>query len=254
MNEKDKITPDKLREKISNYVSSIYNFEKYIENIYNPSIEKIYHEGYIINLKDFNQLKSNIQYEYLKQILINKNSALYLGKIGELINIKGIINILSIDQEKFISPTELINSLNNKSNYLLINKALWRCICKIEKQNEPCITYFIDNSKIILLFDNNHNICFKKNKNILNKESYLNGIHINELINLVEPIIEYYNLEHNFLANLKNKLNAHKESGYLLDKKWIDEWKNSIYYEEIRNHFLKANFIINDNQRNNFKN
>ena len=237
-----------LNSLLNRYILGIYNYELYLESIYNPSNKKKYHRGYIIKLSKYNELKNIIYYDHLKKYILNKDSKSYSNNIDIIINNHKMIYIPKLEQIRCDRLSDLINYINNNEELLIINTELWNIIGN--NSNAVYIDYFIDDSKIMLILGN-ENICFKHNNNILNKNSIINSIESKnqELYEIIDTVIEYYNLENNFISNINNYVKNQIEIGYLINKKWIDEWQKNTHYEKIKKDYLYNN-IIDKNLKN----
>ena len=215
------------------YVSNIKRFESNIK-IYNN--KNIKHQGYLINLNDYKDLKTKIKYENNKSI--------------------GIPNILEIDDKNkilFIKDLEfktnqyLINMILNGHKYIIVDNNIWKTFCEKGKEKlEPYIDYEIDNinnvlsltikgQKTALKFDN------IKKDNILEESKLKNKSSSNfeeikkEYINLKN----YYDFKVNIEKDLKNKKEEKNNyKGYLIEKEWIDKWKQQIEYDIIKKDYL----------------
>ena len=134
-----------LHENILNtYRAAIYNFEAYLYKIYyNNNIPNNIHRGYLVNLKDFDEIKNLIDYNHYKMD-IHKNNYIY-SNINE--------RITKIKQIKFKNTKYLANMLFNDNKYILINNDLWKILCEKGKENEPPIMYEIHNTHITFNLD-----------------------------------------------------------------------------------------------------
>ena len=226
------------------YKYAIFNFEKYLEKIYSK-ISSIrysytqYEEGYIINLEDYENLKKNINYN-----MFNSNYNL------DNITLSDDEKIYKIKQIPFKSSQYLINMIYNDNKYIIINSDLWKIICENGQENEPPIKYEINSSNIIIKFNNDRKLVFSyyNNKNIIGKSGFYTTNNSNyesnysEIEKIYKDIKNYYNFEKEFCYNLKKETKSYNRSyGYLVDKKWVDEWKFYSNYEVIKNYFLEKN-------------
>ena len=195
------------------------------------------HKGYIINLNDYNNLKNKIDYEINKN-LISKSK----------FDIKENEKIMTIKDIEFKTSQYLLNMLLNGNKYIIIDSIFWKVICEKGKENSSCINYEISmNTSLLnlklndyktLLFDN------KKRDNILeaSKLKNISGNNFHLLKNAFRNIKAYYDFEIKIQSDLKEK----KESkitgkGYLIEKDWIDKWKQQIQYEKIKSDYLILN-------------
>ena len=146
----------KLNEsQLKKYRQALYNFDKYIEDIYSNLRSNELHKGYLINLKDFEEFKKIIYYDIYK----NKYCETGLKDINFTYSEK----VFKIKQIEFKTSQYFINMLLNENKYIIINTALWRVICENGNENENPINYEINNSYLILHFEDNNQIKLKYN-------------------------------------------------------------------------------------------
>ena len=63
-----------------------------------------------------------------------------------------------------------------------------------------------------------------------------------QITNIYNSIIYYYNFERKILNDLKNKQSSKDiEFAFLISKNWIDKWKEITCYENIKNHYIQKN-------------
>ena len=217
-------------DKVYSYNMIIFEYEKQIKKIYENNEWSETFFGYIIDLKDYEDLKKKIQYEKLKEYF--NDEQLCKGKIKEIINsmdIQGIENS-NIDRLKINDSKQLIQLLKNNKKYKIINEKLWKKICIKGKENRPPILYYIEFPELTLVLNKNDLITFFYNDNILKNELYITAGK-NKLMNIANSIIEYYNLI-NKLENKKKNKDEKNEKGYLVSKTWIDNWKNYVDFSK----------------------
>ena len=240
----------KLKEKLIQYINAIKDYEIYIKTIYKSHKENFnYHEGYIVNLKDFKNLKECIKYEVLKE----NNS--YLNNFEEKIQINSIPTIRQI---RINNSQDFIKAINNQKEYIILNKTLYHILSKDDNIYGPFFHYFIDDSKLSLILENSETVFFKLNNNILNEKSLIQTkseiiISNSELIDYFEAIIEYYNFNLEIFFALNCEINPFKEKGYLVDLNWINELKKKIFYEDIKKEFFNSSHI-DEKEKSHLKN
>ena len=206
MDKKNKINFNKIKNLLFSYIVEIYYYEEYLDNIYNSINQEEYHRGYIINLNDFDKLKKELNYKYLKNFLFYNINKYLKEEVHKLIINKNIIKIPKIKQMKYTRPSELINLIKNYNNeFIVINTELYEVICKRENTNNEFIKYIIDNKNSTLKILNDFgNIIFKFNNNILNYYFFIkveNNIN-KELYNIIQAIVEYYYFENKIKKDL----------------------------------------------------
>ena len=113
------------------YCESIYNYEKYINNIYELKGENE-HRGYLIDLEELEKLKEDINYNiYIKNRKEEYDESINI-KIGELNSMYKSIEFKKIEILNIKTSEELLNILKTKKNFILINIELCNIICKKE--------------------------------------------------------------------------------------------------------------------------
>ena len=213
---------------INDYLNAIIRFEKTIKDNYNQLNEKM-ENGYIIKLKDYQILKEKIN-KYQENKNNNQNNEFKIEKIENI---------------KFNNKEELINLINNNNEFIIITKELSDILCK-ESKGDNSYFYIIQKDCLKLVLKN-HMISFFHNDNILDQISYM-VYNEEKYKNLSKQIKEYYNFENNIIMNLESdSSNGLKDIGYLVDKTWVDEWKNYTLYDDIKNNFLINNIRENSN-------
>jgi len=208
-----------------NYQNAISDFEKYIKDIYSTNYEVgAEHRGYLINLKDYEEIKENNNYSE---------------------------KILKINQIEFKTSQYLVNMILNGNKYIFINTDFWKLICDNDKQYESPFIYKVNRNDITFSLDN-IKLSFKHNKNIIDKNSlnYSFSFKSNyeNITKIFDSVIKYYNFEKQILKDLKNKNNSNIINfKYLVSKNWIDNWIKFSNYENIKSNYLLKNLINKEN-------
>ena len=246
--------------KIEEHISEEYNAKD------NGNIPKNYQKCYLIEHKDFENLKEKILYKIFK-----KNIEEYKEKmVTEIICLETGDNKEKIEKLKNTivnSVKELIGLLNENHEYILINSEIGKDI--LANNNEKEYFYKLESTELIL-YINGDKLCFHhSNNNAINKNtlkgSLINndneqkdtngGNNINEiyenlnndgneddfekkndLMNLVDWLEKYFLTEQKFkvLINEKKKENDNnKMNGYLINKKMYNDWKKKLNYDSI---------------------
>ena len=224
------------------YTAIISNFEEYLKNLKNNTS----HKGYLIDLKQLNDIKKKIDY---------KNNVKSLSKIYKNNNLKISEKILTIKDIEFKTSQYLINMIYNDHQYILIDRELWKALCEAGRENDENIEYKIYNNDIIFTLKDKKELKFtqsNKNKNIIDKSnasSYRNQSDINELEKIYSDIINYYNFENRFIGYLNEQKKEKVGQAYLVTKEWFDNWKNYSDYDTI-----KENLNKNENDKHNILN
>ena len=228
----------------------INSYEEFVTKIYNEIKNKInqednYYKGYIIEKKDFDVLKENLNYKKYKEL--NQNDKNNTNKIKEIFDINKFNKISRFKEMEFASPRYILYRIINKSEFIIINEDLWDMLgpvnqdkkikkdseieYKIGQGNQICIK-FKKGEYLYLWADNNqinqysYNFCEKK-------EEFKH--YIDEIKNISRDINSYFYIEKSFLekTNKKDSNNA-PESGYLISNKWLNNWKKITNYEKIK--------------------
>ena len=192
-------------DKVYSYNMTLFEYEKQIRKIYENSGWSETFFGYIINLKDYEDLKKKIQYDKLKEY--SNDEQLCKEKIKEIINsmdIHGIENS-NIDRLKIYDSNQLIQFLKKNNEYKIINEKIWKKICIKGKEKRPPILYYIEYPELTLVLNKNDLITFFCNDNILKNDLYITSGK-NKLMNIANSILEYYNLINKMEKNKKNKV------------------------------------------------
>jgi len=227
---------------LKNYSKAISDFEEYVKNIYSTKIsdenEHKAYIGYLINLKDYLKIKKIIND-------VNKN------------DINDFDIIFTINQIEIKTPQYLIYMILNGNKYILIKDDLWKIICDKDKKDDTPITYKVYGNDITFKLDKLDNIefSFNRNYNIIDKDSLNSNSdyksNYEKITKIYDSIVSYYKFEKTFLESLKNKkYSSDTLKGYLVDKEWIDKWKNISNYEKIKNNFVQNNLNCKENIMN----
>ena len=150
-------------------------FDEYInKNNKNLSEKFIPHQGYLINLSKFEELKKRINEEY-------RNNYLSSYKIPIDNNSK---RDYTIDEIEFRDSNYLLNMILNGNKYIFINEKLWELLCKKDKKDYPSITYEINYLRIKFHFHGQSPLqFFNSNNNIICN-------YYNKIIKLLKLIFE----------------------------------------------------------------
>ena len=222
-----------LTQSIKNkYALAIKKFENFLKNLQDK-----YYKGYIINIKDLNKIKKEIDYDNIKENIKIKSQ--------NDLEIKNSEKIFKINDIEFRTSNYLINMIYNGNEYIMITEELWKSLCNEGEEKKSPISYKIKSNNLYINFENDKKLMFNQfgvKKNNIDKSTYdlsskSNLIHLKEIYN---DITKYYDFEQKFLSNLKVDKNAIKMD-YLINKKWFDKWKKYSNYEEIKNKFLTKN-------------
>ena len=136
---------DKENNSLIIYNLAVYYFEEVFIKSINILNDREYKEleGYLINLKDYENIKKLIDYKNNKPQI----SPHYLGK---KIEIKEKDKKFQIKEIEFKTSKYFINMLFNGNKYILISKQLWEILCDEKQKKSSPVKYEINNSSIIL--------------------------------------------------------------------------------------------------------
>ena len=132
----------KGKEKASKLAKSILDYYKVIRE--NNESKKEFNDGYLVNKKVLDDLKEKIFYEdYLS------NQEKYENIIKE--KFKHVeLKINSYEKIEFTTLKELLNNLNEKKEYAILNFTIWKYI-KDENLVEKKIKYKVNNENKLVI-------------------------------------------------------------------------------------------------------
>jgi len=230
-----------------NYNKAIFEFEDFIEKFNDDkNIESNKkRNGYLIELKEFEELKNNLNHKKLKKKELKKDEC------------KKYFDKDKFNKIKKIKPFEIksyqyfINMLLNKNEYKLITDNLFEIICEKQYKYQSNVIYSIDKSNIIIYFeDKNKLIISNLYKNKINdytlsiKEADKKSF--DKFENLLESMVIYNKFEKKFIDELKkskpsSSIGNNVQCNYLINKIWLDEW---IYFSDYNN--IKETYFQNN--------
>ena len=194
------------------------------ENFKKPAKKK----GYLIKKKALDELKDKLKYNSIKKYISSDQFAKYFCSIK--------YDKISLDYSNvgiFNSFKELMKSLKENNEYLIVNNQIANILSNDFNEDEALIHYEINSKNLILYLNSKQKLSFKHNFNIININSFCE-IYIG-IENLCDSIFEYYNFQKLIIKELKDddKQNI-EEEGYLIDENCFDEWKKYSNYDEIK--------------------
>ena len=203
------------------------------DNIKGYNKKDLKYKGYLLNLDDYKNFKNQVNYE--------ANKSAYLQNYA----IKESDKKLFIKVPEIKSKRQLINLLYNKNKYIIIDQTFYKLICEKGKSNSETMDYVISNktNEIHLILKEQNLLKFNnKGKNNIIEESMIKNNPNNNFEDIkktLQSIKKYYDFESTVENQLKSKSELkNKEKGYLLEKTWIDDWKEKIQYDKIKNDFI----------------
>ena len=227
----------------------IFNhYQKYLDMIYeNLNNNYIRHRGYLINLKEFEQLKNDVEYNFYEDNNANEYEEHIKPKIDKLLEENKSIEFERFEQVKIESSKELLDLFNDNNEYIFINVDTWNNLCKKEEQNEPYYIYYINNSELIFSVNDDKYLKFKHNNNIINKNSYIFNSNKSILSNrdYLTNIIQlyfYYNFIH-YQLNSKIPIKLDSIDYCLVNSNWMNKLKTFHNFELIIREFNINNEI-----------
>ena len=202
-------------------INPFLRFENYLNRIYSPKFTNDDHRGYLISLENFKKIKK--KYE-------NENN--------DIISLSNSEESFKIKQIDFKTSKYLLNMIYNDNKFILIDTNLWKEICEKGKEKEEPFIYTIISTDLILMLKDNEELFFKNQKNnIIDISSYSYNFKTNDNFNQLKKIFEdiknYKNFESKIINDLKKEENSSYNYGYLVSKKWIDQWKKISKYDQI---------------------
>ena len=251
---------------LKNLYELYLGFFKYEELLKNKSNGNN-NEGFLIEKDIIDKLKKNIFYDNLKlyfgpknnsfnSFMKNKHIKQYLDKYKEI--------KININHVKFKNGEELIKSLNDDKKYYLISKPLWFKISKSQNIYDKGIQFSIERNNTILYLNKNEKLYFKINDGLIEKSSFIenksiykksernkenneedkNTVNYNNIVSNqnfkfkkeIEILIRLY-YYHKELKEKKDSSSYlyynNKETVYLINKFWIETFKNFYEYKEL---------------------
>ena len=231
---------------IINCVKAFYKFEHFLNKM-NGKLGYDFEEnfGYLINYERIDKIKKAINYENNKEIYKNLSPS----------PADQVKKIYTIDEIKFRNSDYLLNMLQNKNNYIIINNELWKVFCKNDKEKLAPIKYYINYGQIKFKLDDQKELIFsvefQKNDNLITfKKFYISDnpyydhfrSNYNNLVNdIYKPIKEYYEFHKKFIAHLKMPKRSDLQSGFLVDIDWFKEWEQFYDFINIKDKYLDHN-------------
>jgi len=250
---------------ITDYYLELYNFKTYVNEIHNKQSEGETHEGYFVDKKKYDFLENQVNYYYQKQrpkSVANKSES--ESNDEDLEQIKK----LKMDTK---SLNELKQSLSKGEEFILINKNLYKYICKEKEESKiNKVKYMIKSDDLIILnkVDDTEIARFKiDNNNIISNKTPIQGMlqpiivalsHYNPTNsgntdssiapvpvsgindsknNISKDIINFSNNEKKISEYLISPANQ-TYKGFMVDKDWVDNWKRLSNYDYIYSNYI----------------
>ena len=214
------------------YACAIKSLEDRIK-VWKKSIK--YKDGHLINSKDFEELKTKVDYKNNKNIFLPKN---VINNNEKKFKCKD----LEIKTSKY-----LINMLLNGNKYIIVDSIFYQIICDKDNKNANSFQFISPNNSndLNIFFSTNDVVNLTKleiNKiNTIDSSKLKNKSNNNyeEIKKVYENINKYYNFEIALEKDMLSKTKGNNSSkGYLIEKEALDKWKEKIQYDEIKNKYL----------------
>ena len=210
------------------------------------SNEIIKSDGYLINIKTINDLKEKYYYNIFKNYLSDSsNFELYFYQI-----FKAGIPHGNNEEKIFIASKELIKSFEENNEYVLVNYKIWKMTKNSNFDKKKGLISYKNNSEYLILYLNNiETVYFSPNSSIINKNSFFQSENIkqNEINKIYKSISVYFMFETNIINGLRQLKIEGQNEGYLISKKWLNDWKKYSDYENIKRNFLSKNSLDEEN-------
>ena len=214
---------------LKKYASAIKSLEDRIKYLKKTG----QHKGHLINLKDFKDLKKQVNYD--------KNKSNFFSTV-DIIESEKKFDFKELEK---ISGRYLINMLLNGNEYIIVDTTFYKIISKNVGKNPKTIDYNYPNNlnELNITFEKNDIVKFNiKENNIINSsllKSKTNNS-FDDIKKAFEIIKKYYNFELSLEKYMPSKTKANNSSkGYLIEKEALDKWKEKIQYDKIKEYYLK---------------
>ena len=232
-----------ISSKVNNLVSILYKYENSI------SVKEVKNDkGYLIDYQIMENFKKNILYDEIKlDIAENKEHPKNKDKIERTTKFKEIKKIV---QTKFNNSNELLEKLNQNKRYYLIDYSLWFVICEESKRKEDGINYNLEKDKIILIFNDNDILTFKKNNGIIEKSSLYKTENNHDNINNNTNINDEQKINNNLkVKNVEKQMpkELNRDKAFLKCEKEFDILVTFIYNNYLLNEELEKSKTKQEN-------
>ena len=150
------------------YIDALSNFDKYLEEGYLKPLPFNTYKGYLVNNKDYEELKKNINYSNIYGAREKKD-------YKNIFNSNKTMKLIKIKQIEFKTIRYLLNMLSNDNKFILITEELWDIIGNnAEKYHYP-MEYKIDKDTLIIDLKEGKKLSFSNRKNnTIDKYNYNN--------------------------------------------------------------------------------
>ena len=243
---------------LTDYFNEFQNFETFVKEVNkDPSKQQQNYEGYFIYQQHYDNFYNFVEAKNNEQQQQSHQTGRYNLNPYELST--------EIQQKKCptINIDEVYNKISEGHAIKLINKKLYEAICfpNDEEKIKNKVFYNITQENLVILKEteaNKQSVQYKFKNNYTNNTIDKSSILIqsetntltaptvsppNEKINKIyNDIYNYYKNEEDIITSLTSSTQK-PYSGYLVDKSWVDNWKQIVKYENIKKNYLKNNRI-----------
>ena len=232
------MTKNNEKEEIINLCKKYYDYENFLNYDHNDTHCRVF----LIEKELMDNFKKNVYYEQLKDSIkkdidlkhIDKNILNKLKKVQK-----------SIVQIKLNNKQELINELETGKIFYVITATLFNYICKEDKKNEKGIDALLQKRIVRLFFkEKKEQVNFKYNEdgtigksNIIDK-SHRKIVFKEDLSILIELYYFHKILKAKENTTFKELNDEEKETVYLINNKWIQNYKSFFKYKDLENELM----------------
>ena len=209
-------------EECEDYCLSIKKYEKEIEEQYKYLAninQKEYKNNYLIELKDFENFKEQINYNLFNTDITNYRFEM-LSKFILIESKKEIVKQEKLKQKNITSIGKLFNLLKEGHQFILINKEFSENF--VENKHEENYSYSLTSKELIISIKE-QTLSFEHNKNIINYTALKNKQ--SEILNYDGQ--EYLNDENNSIKDETNNYNIDEIKDYIKDETFLNNNQNN---------------------------
>ena len=197
---------EKAKAQFKEYIKALLDFDKEINQNYQKAINKksTKDNGYLIDNKSFEDFKNKLFYEKFQ----SSNDSDFTQIIDTIFQTENDAEYITLEQKIFKTSKELVESLSNNDEYIIINSKTFEKI-NIENynKNKGEISYEIKENELIINLRPGENAVFKHNFNIIKNNILLSMTSINAPVNPEDEVNEGKN---NNKENDNNIINNNK--------------------------------------------
>ena len=260
------------------------DFKNYINQINDPNYLNQKHDGYLVDFNQYNNFENyinSLNNPQAKQTNEGQNNWNIESKKLRTVNINEVNNKILQDNKFIIINTELYKLICKHIDQDIYNKIVYKLTRELidiytikgnriqfrNNKNNIIDKNVLTGSNLQFSTNNiNNNIINKSNitNNINNSQINNNNIHNNNANNSINNfqimkenadkiylyMLKYFQNENRLLSVLLNNKSQQIYQGFLVDKEWVDIWKQNSHYEIINKQFFQKNVIIETQIKN----